>query len=196
METVQHVIFIPVEGKLETWGPVFEQKSICPRSCVFIGHGHMSSLVALVLRMALYGAYGAVKMQLKDACMPQGIVDGPPNDTSISSNEVVVPLGSLATRYHGNGVACIKILLPMGKVQHQAQVVPCEDAREAGAQLCCVGILYVLVRPFMYTKLLLAIIIAEDWAQRGADLRQQYGRGKAFGEDRVATGDDGVANNA
>lgn len=122
----------------------------------------MGSLIALVYSMSLYRSHGAVEMQLEYACMPQGVVHGLPSDASVSSNEFIVPLWRLPTRDHGNRVSHIKMMLPMGEVKHQAQVVPCEDARETSAQLCSIGVLYMLIGAFVYAELLLAIVIAED----------------------------------
>ena len=86
--------------------------------------------------------------------------------------------------------------LPVGKVEHEAQVVPGEDAGEAGAQLAGVGRRDVLVRPLVDAELRLAAGRREQRLHGRVDVAQRARRGEALREEGIATGDDGGAQHA
>lgn len=56
--------------------------------------------------------------------------------------------------------------------------------------------MYVLIRLFMYAKLLLAIRVYEERLDWGTDVGKELREGKALREDGVASPDDGVAQDA
>lgn len=60
-------------------------------------------------------------------------------------DEVLVPFWILAARDHRNRLAVVKSLLPVGEVDDSAEVVPCENAGHAGADVKRVEGLDVLV---------------------------------------------------
>ena len=53
----------------------------------------------------------------------------------ITGDEVLVPVWILAARDHRDGLTAIEGLLPVGEVDNCAEVVPCEDACHAGADI-------------------------------------------------------------
>lgn len=50
-------------------------------------------------------------------------------------DEVLIPFWVLAARDHGDGLAVVESLLPVGEVDDGAEVVPCEDTGHAGADV-------------------------------------------------------------
>ena len=64
-------------------------------------------------------------------------------------DEVLVPGRVLAAREHGDWLAVVERLLPVGEVDDRAEVVPGEDAGHAGADLERVEGFDVLVRFFV-----------------------------------------------
>jgi hypothetical protein len=180
--------------ELEARRAVLCQEAVCAKGSIFGRHGNMGPLVALILGMSLDRAYGAVQVQLEDTGMPQRVVNGSPGYARILRNESCVPLRRLAPRYHGNRLPRIKIVLPMREVQHKPQVVPRENARQAGAQLLCVGRLDMCIWPLVDAELQLAGWVAEQRAQRRVNVVEQLGRREALDEDGIAGRDDCVAD--
>jgi hypothetical protein len=188
---VQHVVLVAVVGKLEARRRMLGQKAVGARGCVFIRHVDMYALVAFVLRVPANGADGAVEVGLEDTSMPQRVSNCSERDAAILLNKGLVPLRRLPARHHGYGFSRIEIVLPVGKVEHQPQVVPRQDARETRAELLRIWRLYVSVGAFVDTQLRLPTLVGEDRVQGRGDVGQQSGRGKALGEDAVAAREDG-----
>jgi hypothetical protein len=191
---IQHVVFVAMVRELEAQRAVFCQEGVCARGSILCRHGNMGPLVALVLGVSLDRAYGTVQVHLEDASVPQRVINGGPGYARILRNESRVPFRRLAPGYHGDGLPRIEVVLPMRKVQHKSQIVPCENACQAGAQLLGVGRLYMRVGSLVDAELQLARRVGEQRTQRGFDFGEELGRGKALGEDVVAGRDDGVSD--
>jgi hypothetical protein len=64
------------------------------------------------------------------------------------------------------------MLLPVREVEHEAQVVPRQNARQTGAELERVGRLYVRIWIFVYAELRLAPWVYKQSLDRGLDMAQ------------------------
>lgn len=192
---LEKIVFVAVKRKLQAEWTMLVQKAVCSGGSVFCRHCNVDPLVALDLSEPPDGAYRALEVQLKDARMPQRVLDRGSRNPRIPRNELDVPLGCLASCYHWHWLASIKIVLPMCKVQHQAQIVPCQNASQTCAQLLRVWRLYVLVRPLVYAELLLPDRIREQRTEGGLDLREQHRRRQALHENSIAIAYYGVADN-
>lgn len=57
------------------------------------------------------------------------------HQSGVAGDEVLIPFWVLAARDHRDRLTAIERLLPVGEVNDCAEVVPCEDACHAGADV-------------------------------------------------------------
>lgn len=145
--------------------------------------------------MAAYGAYSRLEMLFKDSRVPQGIVEGVVNDGCVSGDEVLVPLWIFASRDHGYRLSLVEVLLPESEINQKAEVVPCQHARQAGADCMWIWRVNVLVWLLVDVQMgCLSFLVKEGRVCLFVNIFEENGKLEAFLQDRVALCDDEIRN--
>lgn len=112
------------------------------------------------------------------------------HQSGVAGDEVLVPIWILAARDHGDRLAAVESLLPVGEVNDCAEVVPCEDACHAGADVKRVKGLDVLVGFLVDGEEILSFGREESRMVFWVEGRECDRKRETLRQDRVAGPDD------
>lgn len=113
----------------------------------------------------------------------------------ISGDEVLVPFWIFASRDHRYWLSLVEILLPESKINQKAEVVPCQHARQAGADCMWIWRVNVLVWLLVDVQMgCLSFLVEEGGVRLSVNIFEQHRKLEAFRQDWVALCNDELRN--
>lgn len=117
------------------------------------------------------------------------------DDGCVSGDEVLVPFWIFASRDHGYRLSLVEVLLPESEINQKAEVVPCQHARQAGADYMWIWRVNVLVWLLMNVQMgCLSFVVEEGGVCLFINIFEEHRKLEAFRQDRVALCDDEIHN--